>query len=106
VPADSDVPANRGIAVALAEAYLDVLSGGSREELKQCVGRRAEQLLMGADGRPYLITVTGAQPPAGGLYLYVSVSDGGWDGGIAVVRSAVLTFGSDGGRRKRRRASR
>jgi hypothetical protein len=92
----SDRPTDQGIAVAIAEAYLNVLSGGSAEQLRQCLGRPAEQLLMGEDGRPYLITVAGARCPAGGFYLHVSVSDRGWDGEVAVIRSAVLTFGTDG----------
>jgi hypothetical protein len=89
----------QGIAVAIAEAYLNVLSGGSPEQLRECVGRPAEQLLMGEDGRPYLITVAGARCPAGGLYLHVSVSDRGWDGDVSVVRSAMLTFDAEGCRR-------
>jgi hypothetical protein len=52
---------------------------------------------MGEDGRPYLITVAGTRCPAGGFYLYVSVSDGGWVGNVAVLRSAVRTFGTDMG---------
>jgi hypothetical protein len=94
-----DRPTDQGIAVAIAEAYLNVLSGGSAEQLRQCLGRPAEQLLMGEDGRPYLVTATGARSPAGGFYLYVSVSDRGWDGDVAVVRSAVLGLDTEGCRR-------
>jgi hypothetical protein len=87
-----DTPIDEAIAVAIAEAYLNVLSGGSAEQLQQCLGRPAEQLLMGSDGRPYLITVTGSRCPSGAIHLYVSVSDPGWDRDLAVVRSALLTF--------------
>jgi hypothetical protein len=93
----SDTSVDQGIAVAIAEAYLNVLSGGSPKQLRQCLGRPAEQLLMGEDGRPYLVTVAGARYPTGGLYLHVSVSDSGWDGDVAVIRSAVLTSGTDRG---------
>jgi hypothetical protein len=92
----SEIPADHGIAAAIAEAYLNVLSGGSPEQLRQCLGRPAEQLLMGEDGRPYLITAAGVRCPAGGICLYVSVSDRGWDGDVAVIRSAVLTFDTEG----------
>jgi hypothetical protein len=98
VPA-GQIPAGQAIAVAIAEAYLNVLSGGSPEQLRQCLSRPAEQLLMGEDGRPYLITVAGTRCPTGELYLHVSVSDRGWDGDVAVLRSAVLAFGTESCRR-------
>lgn len=85
-----DGPTDQGIAVAIAETYLNVLSGGSTAQLQQCLGRPAEQLLMGEDGRPYLVTAAGARCPAGGFHLHVSVSDCGWAGDVAVVRSVVL----------------
>jgi hypothetical protein len=90
-----DTPTDKRIAVAIAEAYLNVLSGGSVEQLRECLGRPAEQLLMGSDGRPYLITVTGSRCPTGAIHLYVSVSDPGWDRDLAVIRSAQLTFDAD-----------
>ncbi|GAA1824010.1 hypothetical protein HC028_25990 [Planosporangium flavigriseum] len=97
--ASDNTPTDQGVAVAIAEAYLNVLSGGSAEQLGPCLGRSAEQLLMGEDGRPYFITVTGVRSPAGGLYLHVCVSDRGWDGNVSVVRSAVIPFGAHGRRR-------
>jgi hypothetical protein len=83
-----------GIAVAIAEAYLDILSGGSHEQLQPCLGHPAEQLLMGEDGRPYLVTAVGVQCPSGRLYLHVGVSNHGWDPCAPVVRWAVITFGA------------
>jgi hypothetical protein len=39
--ASGDGSESRGIAVAIAEAYLDALAGGSCEQLQQCLDRRA-----------------------------------------------------------------
>ena len=96
----SDSPTDQGTAEAIADEYLSVLSGGSAAQLRQCLGSPVDQLLMGQDGRPYLITVAAVRSPAGGLCLSVSVDDCGWDGEVAVMRSAVLSFTGDGCRRK------
>jgi len=87
-------------AVVLAEAYLDALAGASRDELVRYLGRPAEQLIMGADRRPYLITAVAVQRPAGGLYLHVGVTTGDWDDAVPVVRSAVADIDIHGARRK------
>ena len=79
-------------AVALAEAHLDALAHGSCEQLRRYLGRPAEDLVMGPDQRPYLVTTVAVRRPAGGLYLHVGVHTGDWDGGVPVVRSAVVTF--------------
>jgi hypothetical protein len=78
--------------VALAEAYLDALAHGTCGQLKRYLGRPAEQLVMGPDQRPYLVTAVAVRRPSGGLYLHVGVNTGDWDQGIPVVRSAVVTF--------------
>jgi len=79
-------------AVVLAEAYLDALGSASRDELVRYLGRPTEQLIMGADRRPYLITAVAVQRPAGGLYLHVGVNTAHWDEAVPVVRSTVVTF--------------
>jgi hypothetical protein len=87
-------------AVVLAEAYLDALAGATREQLAQYVGRPAEQLIMGVDQRPYLITAVAVQRPAGGLYLHVGVTTGDWDDAVPVVRSTVVSIDIHGARRE------
>ena len=82
----------RDFAVVLAEAYLDALACATYEQLERYVGRPAEQLIMGADQRPYLVTAVAVRRPAGGLYLHVGVNTGDWDEAVPVVRSTVVTF--------------
>ena len=64
------------------------------------LGRATEQLIMGADRRPYLITAVAVQRPAGGLYLHVGVTTGDWDDAVPVVRSTVVTIDIHGARRE------
>jgi hypothetical protein len=88
-----DPHGDREIAVVIAEAFLDALRAGTCEELNRYLGRPAEQLIMGTDQRPYLVTAVAVRRLSGGLYLHVGVNNGDWDEGAPVVRSAVVTFG-------------
>jgi hypothetical protein len=93
----ADVPAERAIAVTIAEAFLDALAAGTCEELIRYLGRPTEQLIMGADQRPYLVTAIAVRRSSGSLYLHVGVTNAEWDHGVPVVRSAVVPFGRSGG---------
>jgi hypothetical protein len=78
------------VATTIAQAYLDGLSAGPGDQLRACLGRPVEELVMGEDQRPYLVTVVAVRRPSGGLYLHVGVSSGDWDRSVPVIRSAVV----------------
>jgi len=82
----------RDFAVVLAEAYLEALASATYEQLSRYLGHPAEQLIMGADQRPYLVTAVAVRRPAGGLYLHVGANTADWDEAVPVVRSTVVTF--------------
>jgi hypothetical protein len=88
----ADVPDERAVAVAIAEGFLDALAAGTCQELTRYLARPVEQLIMGADQRPYLVTAVAVRRAVGSLYLHVGVTNAEWDTGVPVVRSAVVTF--------------
>jgi hypothetical protein len=78
----------------IVQQRLKALSGLSRAELEQLLGRPAEHLVMGDDQRPYLITSVVMRRPGGAIWVHMYVATAGWDEVDPVIRSAALTSGA------------
>jgi hypothetical protein len=77
----------------IVQRRLKALSQLSHQELEHLLGRPAEQLVMGDDQRPYLITSVLMRRPGGAIWAHMYVATGGWDEVDPVIRSAALTNG-------------
>jgi hypothetical protein len=94
---DGDGSGEQRAAAMIAECCLRALTGGPGEVLLQGLEGPTEQLVMGVDGQPYLVTVVTVRRTDGAVHLQASVRSGGWGRHAAVVRTAVVLLGADDG---------